>query len=362
MVVARLTEPGSWVLMAVMRKVSWSVALGALLSLSSAVGHAGQPWYERSSCQAAMQTVMSLELDATEQQITALERSRDLDDKACGVYLRTTQSEMLIAVHGTTDATRAHRDKHLKRMYAFAKAHAKYGQRFADLEMEARMRRVRVLFDDGDTTDAIQEARRANRALKERLKKGRTPTVDFVQGIMYSALGQSGMLTRSLLSLAGLGGDPSEGYAALKRVYRGESVYRDEALYLARHFAYDMAEDSPFGDALDLGEMLVAKYPTNGQFVFDQTRSLWMRKKCDRAVSTVTPSLERIAETPDLWAPNLRAKLFYVASRCSLKLGDVAHARTYCDSMAAQAKNDYSDRVEPLKKEVAAAERAARGG
>ncbi|NJK88377.1 MAG: hypothetical protein HC923_02590 [Myxococcales bacterium] len=318
------------------------------LSAARAAGDSS-PWYDRASCKEAMQIVMALDLDGSESAIRTLETDKDLDAKACGVYLRALLSEMLIAVHGSTPEQLRYREEHLKRMFGFAKAHAKYGVRYADLEVEARMRRVRTLFEQGNKTEALAEARRANKLLKARLERGTSPTVDFVQGIMYSALGQSGMLTRTLLGMAGLSGDPAEGYQALQRVYGGHSVYRDEALYLARHFAWDMRESgSPFGDPLALGRTLVARHPTNGQFVYDQGRSLRLEGQCKEAMEIAQPIVRRIEENPGVWAPNLRSKTFFLAGRCLVELGQLERAKELREAMARQPKSDFSENLAAL--------------
>jgi len=333
--------------------------VAALATPQAASAARPAPWYERARCKAAMEAVVSVEPEEAERRLRALERSRDADDVACSVYLRVLRADLRLAVVGATDPLEAERDRYLKRMYAFAKAHAKYGRRFADLEMEARMRRVRVLFERGDRTAAVAEARRAHRMLADRDAGPPSPTVDFVKGAMYSALGQAGSLVRMLLGMAGINGDPDEGHRALRRLAAGSSVYRAEALQLARQFAADMGEDdrdSELGSALPLGDRLVSSFPENPQYAYDHAWTLMKRGEPERGMSVLEPHLERVKSKPDVWAPTMRAKVHYLATRCALSAGLVARARAHRDAMAALAANDYDRRLPGLTRAVEAAE------
>ena len=326
------------------------LGLGALASGPAFA--APEPWYARAGCHAALEEVLTGDAQAAEAALRPLEKSRDADNVACAVYLRAVEADLDRAIG---DGSERQRDRALRRMLGFAKAHAKYGPRFADLEIDARMRRVRALFERDDKTAALREARRVNDLLDER-RGASSPTLDFARGAMYSALGQAGDVARWFLGMAGLGGDPKDGYRALRRLTEGSSVYRAEALQLARQFAADADDTTALGDAVALGERLVALYPMNPQYAYDHAYGLLKKGQPDRALDVLGPHLKAIEAAPDRWAPTMRAKLHYVASRAALKAGAVASARAHRDAMAQVAPNDYASRLPGLTRAVERAE------
>lgn len=337
-----------------------SAGFVAVASSTSARAAGPQPWYERAGCLEAADAVANVRLTEAEEAIRALEKSRDADDVACSVYLRVLLADVNLAVHGETDRYLGERDRYIGRMFGFAKAHARFGARFADLEMEARMRRVRVLFERDDEMGAVGEARRAHRLLRARSKGPSSPTVEFVRGAMYSALGQAGTLGRMLLGMAGISGDPDEGYRSLMRVAAGDSVYRMEGLHLARQFAADLGDEdarTPLGSALDLGDRLVVQSSGNPQYAYDHAYTLLRRGEAGRGLDVLTPHLERLRADRDAWAPTMRAKLHYLATRCALGMGEVDTARAHRDAMASLGPNDYSGRLAGLTTALERAER-----
>jgi hypothetical protein len=333
------------------------LALGILAGAAPARAAAPEPWYHRAACHDALTEVLTGDATAAEAALRPLEHSRDADDVACAVYLRVVKADQEIAIHGDRSERQRQRDRALKRMFGFAKAHAKYGARFADLEIDARMRRVRVLFERDDETAALGEARRVNRLLDAR-RRGESPTLDFARGAMYSALGQVGGVARMFLGMAGIGGDPEDGYRALRRLTGGESVYRAEALQLARQFAADADEPTALGDPVALGDQLVGAYPMNPQYAYDHAYLLVKRGRAARAQAVLGPHLRRVAAEPDAWAPTMRAKLHYLASRAALKSGAVGEARRHRDAMAGLEANDYDSRLPGLTSAVERAEAA----
>lgn len=326
--------------------------------LVAAPAHAAlEPWYARATCHAALEKVLTGEPAAADLALRPLEQSRDADDVACSVYLRVVAADARLAVEGNTKAAERSRDRALKRLFGFAKAHAKHGPRFADLELDARMRRVRVLFERDEKTEAIAEARRTQRLLEGR-EGSTSPTVEFARGAMYGALGQASSVARMFLGLAGISGDPDAGYRALVRLADLPSVYRAEALQMARQFAYDLDDPGPLGDPIALGERLVERYPQHPQYAYDHAYTLIRTSRPERAEAVLAPHLERLARDDGAWAPTMRAKLHYLATRAALNQGELGAARAHLDAMAAQPANDFDGRVPSLRAAVERAEGA----
>jgi hypothetical protein len=162
-------------------------------------------------------------------------------------------------------------------MFAFSRANQRMGTRIADLEMEARMRRVRVLLDLDQRTDALKEIKRVKTLLEAR-KGEPTPTVKYVRGITGLAVGGAAWPLRTLLALAGIDGDADRGRAVLLEVTRGSTVYRFDALYLMHYFA----EESPGGtngSPLQYSGPLSDLFPSNPQLAYDYAGDLLREKR-----------------------------------------------------------------------------------
>ncbi|HJL43175.1 MAG TPA: hypothetical protein RMG48_17850 [Myxococcales bacterium LLY-WYZ-16_1] len=329
------------------------LTLPCVAALTPGVASA-EPWYDRPSCQAATQVTMGVDFDEVDAVLSKLERSRDLDDKACAVYNRALESEMRITIYGETPQTLAFREKHLKRMFGFAKAHAKYGARFRDLEIEARMRRVRVLFDGGQKTAAMGEARRTSKLL-EAHGDSSTPTVDFVKGTMFSALGEANLLARTALWAAGVSGSADEGTRSLQKLLSSDTVYRHEATYVALHFAKEKAKDganSPFGNPTMLARRLAKSFPSNPQFAYEYAQLLQGQESCDQALEITQPFVARLESNSGAWTPSIRAKVYLVSASCNLSTGDLAKAGRYRNLLAKQDFDDLQGELTALSRKL----------
>lgn len=342
-----------------MRKLAGSLG-GCVAALMLAAGHAraATPWFERDACRDVLESVNANRFDEAENALGVLENRSDPDDRACAVYGRLFLAENYLSIHGDEPKWLANRDRHLKRMLIFAKTHAKFGARFADFEMEARMRRTRLLFDSGQQTEAVSEARRTNRLLKERLEDDdESATRSFVQGVMYTAFGQSNFLARTLFRLAGLGGSGDDGRASLIDLADGDTPYMGEALYLTLHFAMEDAREgkteSPFGDPAERARRLVERYPTNPQYVYEYVKVLQFQNRCAEAEAVLRSSLQAMNEDPRIWAPEMRAKLYYRAAECAIETQDVARATQYRDQLKAQARANFNDELADLDTQLA---------
>lgn len=297
---------------------------------------------------------MGVDFERTDRVLSELEASRDLDDKACAIYLRALEAEMRSAIYNEVPETVEFRNRHLKRMLGFAKAHAKYGARFADLEIEARMRRVRVLFDTGEKTAAISEARRTSKLLEARAG-AQSPTLDFVKGVMFGALGQANFLARTALWAAGISGSPEEGNRSMQRLMAGDSVYKHEAYCIAYYFALtrtEEGENSPLGSPTVIARFLAVKNPENPQFAYEYARMLYRNDQCGQAIEVVQPWVDQLSSDSDAWTQSIRAKTYYIASACNLAEGHVKKAVAFRDRFAAENFKDFAKLLSELSTKV----------
>lgn len=308
------------------------------------------PWYERESCDAANQLVVAADFTNAEPKIKALEASKDTEDQACGVWIRATMSEAQIAVFGKTKEMLAAREKALLRMFGFSKAHAKVAPYFADMELEARMRRVRALVDAEERGDALKEIRNVNAQLTAR-KGEPTPTLLYVRGIANMAVSQAPWALRTLMSMAGIDGDAKVGRESLRSLFNGKTVYRVDARYVMRYFA----EASPGGDngsSTEYSKTLHETYPTNPQFTYDYARDLQRENKCKDVLLALGDARETIEKDPAHWSNVVRAKIFWLTGRCAFDTGDKERAKKYAELAGQQGFEELADEIEKLKKQL----------
>ncbi|MEL7371507.1 MAG: hypothetical protein AAFN74_21470, partial [Myxococcota bacterium] len=123
------------------------------------------PFYARDNCKEALQVVMSAKPDQTEEILQKLAASSDLEDKACAVWLHMPLNEIEMSLEGNGKGLPERREKRLKRLFKFSKVFGKRRPHFAMLELEARMRRVRLLIQQGERVNSLTEARRVERML-----------------------------------------------------------------------------------------------------------------------------------------------------------------------------------------------------
>jgi len=322
---------------------------------------AGVPWFERPNCAETVQAVMDMKIDDAESKIGQLERSRDPDDIACSVYARVNLAEMYLTLHGDEPKWVQHRLDQLERMYKFSKAFGKYGRRFQDMEIEARLRRIRALFEKGEKTSAISEARTTDRLLDKRRKGPGSPTVDFVTGVLYTTLGDAPFYQRALLQMAGIGGDSDIGHAALKRLSHGDTVYAAEAAYIAHHFATEAqkeGEDSDFGKPWSTGQHL-NQLADNPQYAVEYVRALRKAKRCADGVSVLQPYLDTLKDDRDHWTSEMRAKIYVEATSCAVESEQLELAGEMLDRLEAQNRPKYDKVMARLDAKLKAARQAS---
>lgn len=327
-------------------RMLWPIPASVALLFAAAEPTAAQVWWERASCHQAIEAVLSADLAAAEARLSALEASRDPEDQACAVWARVGHAETQIAVKGPEKALLENRERRLLRMFGFAKSHEKRGRHLGDLEMEARVRRVRVLVDKGDRTDALKEAKRVKELLAERGGGDESPTLTYVRGVVDMAVSQSAWPLKMLLGMAGVSGDAGRGRKALTQLADGATVYRWDAIYVLRHFA----EESPGpenGRPLDFSLRISPRFRTNPQLVYDHALDFHRERRCAEALEVAKPLVSRLEREPSLWSAQARAKLFWISGRCALDTGDRVGAQKWAELAAAQ-------RFAGLEKEIAA--------
>lgn len=340
---------------------SREVLLGLLILGGAKAAYAGEPWWDRASCIEAVEKVHEADLEGAERAISALEKSKDPDDLACTVYARVNLSEQYLSVFGMTKRWKSNRQNQLKRMAGFANAYAKHGLRFKDLEMEARLRRIRALFEDGNKTEAIKEASRTDGMLDRRINGPSNPTVQFVTGLLYTTLGSAPFYQRALLQMAGIGGDAELGHKQIKRLANGSTAYKIEANYVSHHFAWERSKEgevSAFGKATQTGAELVRLVPENPQFVVEYARALRTEGRCEESLPFFEPIVQRIEREPGAWSADMRSKVLYSAGRCALKVDRLEQAARFSKLLDVQDEPKWADKVTWLRREVAQREAA----
>lgn len=148
--------------------LSCALLLGAAILCPLAAGAEGVPWYDRPSCHEANDLFLSLEAEKADEAARKLEASKDLDDLACALWIRVSFSEFQVGLFGKNPENLNQRKKVLTRLFGFAKANKGKGPRFADLELEARLRRTRILNEEGQRTQALDELKQLQKLVSER--------------------------------------------------------------------------------------------------------------------------------------------------------------------------------------------------
>lgn len=279
-----------------MRRLSY---LPLALVFVTGSASAAEPWYRRTTCENAAKAVLSGDFAAADDRLGRLEASRDPDDQACAVWLHLLYAEIQLGLGGKLPALIQNRDRRLKNIYGFSKAHAKYAARFADLEIEARMKRVRFLAEDGKRSDALKEAKRSQTLLEQRLSKKAEPsvTLEYSIGSSNLAVAFASWPVRMVIKLSGVSGDGELGAKKLKELYQGDTVYRYEAAYLLHSFATERPGDI-LGSPVQYAEFLARQFPNNPQFLYEYAEALWVEKNCSLAMKTLKPVQDLLAGEP----------------------------------------------------------------
>jgi hypothetical protein len=345
----RLLEPRlGWTLLGLLGPLGVLGPTLVALGTPRIAAASGEPWFQRPSCDAVEKLIFAGALEQAEPALSALEASRDPDDQACGVWVRMSLAEYRIAFFGQTPELLEEQDRRLGRMYGFARAHEKLGARFRDLALEARIRRIRVLFAGNKRQEAVKEARRVQALLDAPRSDPATPSYDYTIGLVNSAVAFSPWAARALLKVAGISGDGELGYQALRRLVDGPTVYRHEAVYVSHHFA-EQEPTGPFGPPTSYSARLHQAFPANATFAFDAAIDLWRAGQCDQALLMLEPLTRQLESAPESYSGAARARLYWLSGTCVLARGDKTGARRFADLAAGQGFAGLAAEIAQLK-------------
>ena len=316
-----------------------ATAIITTLSLTAAlVSSPTGPFYSRSSCKDALQVVMSADIEKTKVVLKTLADSKDPEDKACAVWLELPLNEIEMSLEGNGQGLPERREKRLMRLFKFSKYFGRQKAHFAMLEVEARMRRVRLLLKKKERMSALSEARRVERML-DQVGQRSNPTIDYVTGVTRLAISQAALPLRMLLSMAGVSGDERLGRQKLEGLAAGDTVYAADAIYILHHFAQ---ENDDMAASLRYGKMLVAKFPENPQFVFEFAKVLSRSGKHADVLETTGPFLARLKTDPAAWSDRIRKKLYFISATSALAVGRREDAKAWATLASEQ---DYGGLV-----------------
>jgi len=322
------------------------IALASLLTANVALA-ADVPWYERPSCHEVVTLAMTPDFAGAEAKLVRLERSADPEDQACALWTRASWSEFQISILGKTGEWTANRKKAISRLFGFAKAHKGLGPRFADLELEARLRRVRVLNEEGQKTQALDDIKQIQKLLETRGTADPTPALDYTQGVLNAAMSSPGWAARALLSVVGVGSDPAIAAKHLHRLIDGTSVYKWDASYIAQFFGAEIGGDQFRATAKYVGP-LGEKFPANPLFAYERALVLIKEKKAKDAVAVLEPLVAKIDADPAIWGAPARARVLWAAGRAACDSGDKAGAKKRAIACKAEKVKELDDRLDDL--------------
>ena len=320
------------------------------LSLTAAVisSTEGGPFYARQTCKDALQVVMSAEPETTKKTLKALADSSDVEDKACAVWLELPLNEIEMSLEGNGRGLPERREKRLMRMFKFSKFFGSRRPHFAMLEIEARMRRVRMLVQKGERIAGLKEARRVERML-DQLGPRRNPTVDYVRGVTRLAISQAAFPLRVLLGMAGVSGDEKLGRKLLEGLANGDTIYAGDALYILHHFAH---KNDDVKAALRYGAMLTQRFPKNPQFAYEYAKVLYKAKRYDDVLKTTAYFREHVDQNPDAWSGRIRKKLYFVSAQAALEKGEKVDAKRWATFASKQKYGGLVKETDALLKRL----------
>jgi hypothetical protein len=247
---------------------------------------AGAPWYSRSECLDAAHLIYRGQSSEARRSAEAMTASHDLDLHACGLWLSATLIEMEMALSDDEERLLEEMEKRLDALEAFGRDQTE--QRFADLVLEAKLRRTRLLVLQGHRAEAVSVAKDAQKILeKRRTTRNGTPTYFYAEAIANLAITHADFYIRAVLRLVGLTGDEERGKKAMKILLDKPSIYRAEAMIVARSFTTD--DSDLFGPPVNLSAELAKGYPSNPQLAFDHAWDLAGLEKCDAAREAIAP-------------------------------------------------------------------------
>jgi hypothetical protein len=322
--------------------------LTALLALASVTATPGtSPWFADPGCVAALRSAVEGSDAEALVARTALARRGDLAGLACSVWLELPRDEVELALEGPNDALNERRTKRLGRLFGFSKRFGRQDPSFAALELEARMRRVRLLVDIGDRTEGLAEARRVQKMLAAARKDTQHPSVVYVAGVIDLAVSSANLPLRLLLGMAGIEGDVDRGRRGLESLVDGDTVYAADALFLLAHFER-AREGLGTPRALVYAERLSKRYPSNPQFAFDHAEDLIAAGRAKEVGPLLAPFRARLDASPEAWSPLVRAKLHWALGHAAFASGDRPGAAERLRLARSQAVPAMGDRLEDL--------------
>lgn len=329
----------------------WALLLLAASSLSAATQGAAQPWYARAECHAAQAAVMAAEVNAAKTAIEKLQNHRDLELRACAVWLEVKLSDVEMALEGTSDALLERSRDRLESLFKFAMRYGRQRRHLLDLAIEARMYRVRLMAERDDRAGALSEARKVEKMLASRAEANPTPTRRYARGMVDLGVSQSTWALRVLLKMAGLGGDESRGRRLLEALAEGDTVYRGDALFILHHFARQGSTPSR-ADTERYGLKLVEAFGQNPQFLFDRAVDQYETGRCEGALGTLAPLRSRLHEEPQLWSARVRKKVYWLTGRCALETGDKPLAQESLGLASREQYGGYAEEVKRLQQDL----------
>ena len=335
-----------------MHRMVGGFALLLVSAASSAASARAAPWYEQEPCRAAHATVMTAELARGRAAIAALERDSDVELRACGAWLHVVLSDVEFVLEGRSPALNRRRMRRLERLFKFAVRHGRPRPHLLDLAIEARIRRVRVLVDQGKQTVAVSEARKVEKMLDGRADHARTPSRMYARGVADLAVAQAPWALRVLVNMAGLRGDAERGRRLLESLGNGRTVYRADALLALYHFARHR-DDGARVDVERYGARLAGGFRHHPQFVFDHALDQFRAGRCIEALTILAPTRVRLQANPRLWSPRARKKVYWLTGRCALDTGNKPLAEESLGLAVREQHGSYAKEVALLRADLA---------
>lgn len=305
-------------------------------------------WYDRPECHQALAEVFSAVPSRGRAAIDKLRHAKDLDLIACSVWLEVPFSELEQALKGKSPALLKKREQSLGLMFKFAKRFGRKNPLYADLEIEARLRRVRILAEQKERMATMREARRVKAMLADR-KGPPSLTVRYVSGVLNSAVGEASWAVRQLLSMAGLGGDPKAGMRDLAEIAQSRSIYWVDAHILMRHFAGSNA-----AKALRSSEPVFKAFPKSPQFAYDFALDLQGQGRAKDSLKALSFLAGQLKAEPAIYTPLIRARSYWLLARGEKAAGNKAGAMAYLTAAEAQNEPSMAGRIGSLKSEIKA--------
>ena len=328
-----------------MGRIVGSVAV--FLVGTSTAEAASSPWYELDECRAAYATVLSAELDAAQTAIERLQHSADLGLRTCGTWLEVPLSAMELTLEGKSPALSSRHMHRLEKLFKFAMQYGRRQPELLDLAIEARLRRVRMLVEQGEKTAAIGEARKVEKMLDSRSDSPPNATRMYARGVADLAVSGSPWALRVLVNLAGVGGDGERGERLLEKLAEGKSVYQGEALLVLYQFARQ-GESSPDADTQRYGAALALAHAESPQYVFDRAVDQYRTGACADALQTLGGVRSRLGANAGLWTPRVRKRVYWLTGRCALDTGDKSLAKESLELASQENHDSYTEEVAVL--------------